>query len=78
MAALKVLAFSLALLNPAAVNLLVLPPTVCWASPKNYSNVSVLIACGLILLPFDTQYICITVTCASSSNWIQNQVSLAK
>jgi len=34
LAALKVLAFLSARLNPAAVNLLVLPPTICRASPK--------------------------------------------
>jgi hypothetical protein len=41
LAALKVLAFLSALSNPAAIDLLVLPPTICQASPKNHSTVSV-------------------------------------
>jgi hypothetical protein len=55
--ALKVLAFLSALSNPAAVNLLVLPPTICRASPKNHLTVSVFIICGLILSPFIMQEI---------------------
>ncbi len=43
LAALTVLAFLSAWSNPAAVNLLVLPPTICCASPKNYSMVSAFI-----------------------------------
>jgi hypothetical protein len=39
--ALNVLSFLSARLNPAAVNLLVLPPTICRASPKNHSNSTV-------------------------------------
>jgi hypothetical protein len=53
--ALKVLTFLSAWLNPAVVNLLVLPPIICQASPNNYSIVSVFIDHGLILWPFDTQ-----------------------
>ena len=34
MAALKVLAALSAWSNPTSINLLVLPPTICWASPK--------------------------------------------
>jgi hypothetical protein len=54
LAALKVLAFLSSRLNPAAINLLVLPPTICRASPKNHSMVSVFIDRGLILSPFIT------------------------
>jgi hypothetical protein len=49
LAELKVLAFLSAQMNPAVVNLLVLPPTICLASPKNHSTVSAIIVCGLIL-----------------------------
>jgi hypothetical protein len=52
LAALKVLAFLSARPNPAAVNLLVLPSTICWASPKKHSTVSVFIVRGRILSPF--------------------------
>jgi hypothetical protein len=49
LAALKVFAFLSAQLNPATVNLLVLPPTIFWASKKKHSTMSVFIVCGLIL-----------------------------
>jgi hypothetical protein len=55
LAALRVLAFLSTRSNPAAVNLLMLPPTICRASPKNYSTVSVFIVRGLTHWPFDTQ-----------------------
>ncbi len=54
-AALNVLAFLFARSNPATVNLFMLPPTLCQASPKNHSTVLVLFVLGLIFLPFDTQ-----------------------
>jgi hypothetical protein len=57
LAALKVLTFLLAWSNHAAVNLLVLQPTICRASKNNHLTVSVFIICGLILLPFFTQLI---------------------
>jgi hypothetical protein len=50
--ALNVLAFLSARLNPAAVNLLVLPPTICRVSPKNHSTVAVIMVGGLMLSPF--------------------------
>ncbi len=78
LAALKVLAFLSARLSPAAVNLLVLLPTICQASPKKHSTVSVFIVCGLILSLSITQWIWITVMCASSNYLMQNQVLLAK
>ncbi len=49
LAALNVLAFLSTLPNPADVNLLVLPPTICQAFPKNHSTVSVFMVCGLML-----------------------------
>ena len=51
LATLKVLAFLSARSNPAAVNLLVLPPTICRASPKNTPW-----CLWLILSPFIKQY----------------------
>jgi hypothetical protein len=48
LAALNVLAFLLALSNPATVNLLVLPPTICQASQKKHSTVSVFMVRGLL------------------------------
>jgi hypothetical protein len=36
--------------NPATINLLVLLPTICQASPKNHSTVSVFIVHGPILV----------------------------
>jgi hypothetical protein len=70
--------FLSALSKPAAVNLLVLPPTICLAFPKCHSTVLVFIVRGLILSPFFAQNISMAETWPSNKALIQNQVSSAK
>jgi hypothetical protein len=70
--------FLLALSKPAAVNLLVLLPTICLAFPKCHSTVIVFIVRGLILSPFFAQNISMAETWLSNKALIQNQVSSAK
>ncbi len=62
----------------AAVNLFVLPPTICLASKKCHWTVSVFIVHGFMLSSFLTQFIWMAAIWISSNNWIQKKVSSAK